>query len=259
MDLSRSLNISVRKPCHQPWDNMIPADAGRHCNECSKTVIDFSGFTDAELFEYFSKPQGKVCGRFLSTQLSRQLHIPPQPHSRLYRLTVALGLTLLFSQSTVTFAQSTNDRSRSRMSTSASKDVAGESRTGALTGRVSDALGHPVSNASIHFYCNGRYEKMVYTDASGKYLVKGLPYGFYKVVIDAEEFEIKTVDNIKLNADTVNLHPATLGKYRSPGNNDTKVFVTGEPAIDTVLHEKEVMDKVKFRPDRKNAQPGRRR
>lgn len=258
MELSRSLKISVRKPCHQPWENMIPADAGRHCGECSKTVIDFTGFTDAELFEYFSKPQGKVCGRFLSTQLSTQLHIPPQPHSRLYRLTVALGLSLLFSQSTATFAQSTKDRPQGALSSPASKEVAGEKRAGALTGHILDALGHPVPNASVHFYRNGRYEKMVYTDAGGTYVVKGLPFGLYKVVIEAEGFGVKAVENIKLNVDSVSINPVVLNIYQAPEKRDSEVIVTGEPAIDSVRDGKEVMGKIKYRPVRRKNHRGRR-
>ncbi len=253
------LSINVAKPCHQSWESMMPNAEGRHCNECSKTVVDFTNYSDAELVAYFSNLQGKVCGRFRASQLSRSLHIPPQPHSRLYRLTVALGLTLLFSQSTATFAQSTKEPSWGSVSSARSKGISGEKRVGALTGRVSDSLGHPVANASVHFYCNGNYRKMVYTNSGGEYFVKELPYGLYNIFIEADGFDVRTVDSIHLHADTVTVHPVVLTLYRSSGKTASEVFVTGEPAIDSIQNEKELMGKIKVRPDHKKTHNGRRR
>lgn len=259
MPRSTPYSINVAKPCHQSWEDMIPNGEGRHCNECSKTVVDFTNYSDAELIAYFSNLQGKVCGRFRATQLSRSLHIPPQPHSRLYRLTVALGLTLLFSQSTITFAQSTKERPWGSISSARSKDIAGEKGIGALTGHISDSLGHPVGKASVHLYRNGSYEKMVYTDAAGTYSVTGLPFGLYNVVIEAEGFDVSAVDSVHLNADTVTIHPVVLPLYHSSGKRETDGVVTGDPAIDSAQNEKEVMGKIKLRPDRKKAHNRRSR
>ena len=75
---------------------MIPDGRGRHCNHCKKTVIDFSTWGDKELYNFWKDNKEPVCGRFLASQVGVQLHIPYQPNSRLYRLTIALGLTLLF-------------------------------------------------------------------------------------------------------------------------------------------------------------------
>ena len=85
---------------------MTPDTGGRFCDQCSKTVIDFTTWSDSALYEFFSKKTERVCGRFLNTQLNHTIHIPHQPHSRLYRMTIALGLTLIFTQTPQLLAQS---------------------------------------------------------------------------------------------------------------------------------------------------------
>jgi hypothetical protein len=244
-------SINVAKPCHQNWEDMIPNGEGRHCNECSKTVVDFTNYSDAELVAYFSNLQGKVCGRFRASQLSRSLHIPPQPHSRLYRLTVALGLTLLFSQSTITFAQNKKERTTAYLLSGSTKEVGGEKGFGSLSGRVSVSLGYPVAEASVHFYRDGSYEKMVYTDVAGIYSVKNLRYGLYKVVIEAKGFEIASVDNVCVNTDSATVDPVVLSPYRTSRKRQTELIYTGEPEIDTLQMQKEVMDKSNHRRGRK--------
>ena len=79
---------------------------GRFCDQCSKTVIDFTTWSDSALYNFFAKKPQHVCGRFVNTQLHRPIHIPHQPHSRLYRMTIAMGLTLLFTQTPQLLAQS---------------------------------------------------------------------------------------------------------------------------------------------------------
>lgn len=251
MPRSTPFSISIAKPCHQNWEDMIPNGEGRHCNECSKTVVDFTNYSDAELIVYFSNLQGKVCGRFRATQLSRSLHIPPQPHSRLYRLTVALGLTLLFSQSTVTFAQNTKERIPAYLLSGSAKEVGGEKGFGSLSGRVSNTFGRPLAKASVHFYRDGSYEENVSTDVNGAYRVMNLRYGLYKVVVEAEGFEIASVDSVCVNTDTATVDPVVLSVYPISGKRQTEVIYAGEPEIDTLQMQKELMNKSKHRPGRR--------
>lgn len=79
---------------------MRPSGNGRFCDHCQKTVIDFSGCSDEELYAFFSKQKDTVCGRFRVSQTRRHINIPPQPHSQLYKMVVAFGLTLVFTQGT---------------------------------------------------------------------------------------------------------------------------------------------------------------
>lgn len=105
MHKPQALKLSIYSPCHQSWDDMKVAGQGRFCSECQKIVIDFTSWSDTALYQFFSKPVSNVCGRFYAQQLNRPINIPHQPHSRLYRLTIAMGLTLLFAQTLALLAQ----------------------------------------------------------------------------------------------------------------------------------------------------------
>jgi hypothetical protein len=66
------LKISVPSPCHENWEAMTPQQQGRHCDVCSKTVVDFTAMTDEEVKQYFVNRAGeKLCGRFNNSQLQK--------------------------------------------------------------------------------------------------------------------------------------------------------------------------------------------
>lgn len=90
------IQIAIDNPCKQDWNKMEVTEQGRYCDHCKKNVIDFTGYSDAALYQFLAKNTGHACGRFLPQQLNRNIAIPPQPHSRLYRLFVGLSLTMLF-------------------------------------------------------------------------------------------------------------------------------------------------------------------
>ena len=75
---SQIYKITVAKPCHEDWENMLPVKDGRHCNSCQKNVIDFSLMTDEAVKNYFIDNKGAaVCGRFKNTQIERiRIDIP---------------------------------------------------------------------------------------------------------------------------------------------------------------------------------------
>ena len=62
--------ITIPKPCHENWDNFTPAEQGKHCQVCAKTVIDFTEWQPNAIANYLSdKAEGETCGRFTKTQL----------------------------------------------------------------------------------------------------------------------------------------------------------------------------------------------
>jgi len=80
MKKSRNIQLDIPKPCHQNWDDMTPAEQGRHCKSCNKVVTDFSNYTDKELALFFkSKPN--CCGRFDDNQLNRIITLPVEHNS----------------------------------------------------------------------------------------------------------------------------------------------------------------------------------
>jgi hypothetical protein len=88
------IKLILPKPCSEDWDKMTPDEQGRFCANCNKAVIDFSKFTDTELFNFFVKTKEHVCGRFNSLQLNRTIAIyEPADTSILKRIFFGAALT----------------------------------------------------------------------------------------------------------------------------------------------------------------------
>ena len=65
------MEISIKNPCHEKWEDMTPNEQGAFCGKCVKTVIDFSTKSLEEIKDFFSDKQGqKICGRFEEQQLT---------------------------------------------------------------------------------------------------------------------------------------------------------------------------------------------
>lgn len=100
--------ISIPEPCHEKWDKMTPAENGRFCLSCYKTVIDFTTMLPEEVQHFFMANQNKnVCGRFKNSQLeniiiqipAKVLYKQTQYHRMfLLALFIAMGTTLFSCQ-----------------------------------------------------------------------------------------------------------------------------------------------------------------
>lgn len=67
------MKITIPKPCHENWSDMTPEEKGKFCAVCSKTVHDFTGFSDEELVACFNSEEN-ICGRFREDQLGKNLN-----------------------------------------------------------------------------------------------------------------------------------------------------------------------------------------
>lgn len=52
MKASIEYQIEIPLPCHENWDAMTANEKGRFCNSYSKSVIDFSNYSAAEILQY---------------------------------------------------------------------------------------------------------------------------------------------------------------------------------------------------------------
>lgn len=79
-----TFKITIKTPCSENWETMIPNEEGNHCLSCRKTVVDFTSMTDSQIIHYFQNYKGKTCGRFLETQVNRPILPPlsPKNHTR---------------------------------------------------------------------------------------------------------------------------------------------------------------------------------
>jgi len=76
MKTQTSVILSIPQPCHQSWNEMTPADKGRFCQSCQKTVTDFSTLSDSQFIELLKSKQASTCGRLAASQLNRVINAP---------------------------------------------------------------------------------------------------------------------------------------------------------------------------------------
>lgn len=77
--MPRPIQLGIPMPCHEQWSNMQPAEKGRHCSACQKTVVDFTAMSDSEIIWYLARTGPDICGRVAPDQLNRNLAMLPPP------------------------------------------------------------------------------------------------------------------------------------------------------------------------------------
>ena len=213
--MSRKINISIPKPCHENWEAMTPEEKGKFCGVCSKTVFDFTKATDKEIIKHLNNDKN-ACGRFVSSQLNRDLIIPNEKSSYWIIATATLFSFLgIGSQSAYSqVKQDTIQTDKKDLNQDAVKTVKNPIT---ITGIVSDDLG-PMYGANIVIK-----ESTIgtSTDFDGKYSIKvnegdilTFSYlGFKNIEIIADSN--KTIINVKMQEDyeSVTVGIIIMGAY----------------------------------------------
>ncbi|MBB4805798.1 hypothetical protein HNP38_001070 [Chryseobacterium defluvii] len=91
------MKITIPKPCHENWENMILDESGRFCPICSKTVRDFTNVSDEEMINSLD-PEKNLCGRFTDNQMGRNLKFPVLSKIALGLLAAGGGLVTVNGQ-----------------------------------------------------------------------------------------------------------------------------------------------------------------
>jgi hypothetical protein len=201
MSKPKHIQISIPHPCSENWDEMTPEARGRFCAHCQKTVIDFTAWSDTDLYNFFSKRSGDICGRFLGTQIDHPLSIPYQPHSRLYRLTIALGLTLTLSQTPQLHAQNRPPWLPVERILPVHKHTSDSTllpAMGSIRGRILDEKNEPIINAVIRIYSDGALKGGVVSDYDGLYHIKSLEPGSYDLLVNYIGYDSIKVTGLKI-------------------------------------------------------------
>ena len=164
--LRNNINISIPKPCHENWEAMTPAEKGRFCSVCSKTVLDFTKASDKEIISYLNNNKN-ACGRFNNYQLNRDLIIPKQKSSYWF-ITTASVLGFLGLNNQTVFSQiplKTEQTDKIKTTHDTTKTTLGLKK---ITGVVSDDLG-PLIKASVTVKGT---TKTTFTDFDGNYTIE---------------------------------------------------------------------------------------
>lgn len=147
------LKLDIPKPCTQNWAQMAESGDGRHCNQCDNIIHDFSGMSDEELLNFFVSRPATHCGRFLNSQLRRDILPAPKQKNILFRLNKIAAAFITFLSFKSAFAKIEVTTSRPSISFDAShkyKFVA-DSNYNKITGTIRDEHGYPLENAIIKF------------------------------------------------------------------------------------------------------------
>ena len=167
------IKLSVPEPCKEDWDKMTPAEKGRYCSHCNKSVIDFSTYTDRELLDFFAKAKGHICGSFQNFQLDRLIvkqapAATPMYRKLLYVTALAAGVAgTAYSQSSPNTV--TKNQIDSKKSNNGNKAVLDS--TYQISGTVVDsASGRPVPFVAMVIQHNGKQIRQTSTDGNGKFV-----------------------------------------------------------------------------------------
>ncbi len=202
MSKPSSIQINIPIPCSQSWEEMTPFGAGRFCAHCSKTVIDFTTYSNTALYNFFAKNNDHVCGRFLSTQITKPIHVPHQPHSRLYRLTVAFGLTLLFTQAPALLAQT---RPPIVAQTEKEYKIKSSDPFGLIKGNILDQAAQPLPDVVVQVYKDGAYKAGAMTGSDGNFSIPPIDPGTYTVIFSHPGHDTITDINTIVTAGQVSM------------------------------------------------------
>jgi hypothetical protein len=176
--MRRPVKIDLPQPCTESWEGMTPVAGGRHCSACSKAVIDFTSYTDAELLSFFSRQKETVCGRLLKSQVGLELY-PPAPtlYSRFggWRAAAILLCTQLFSAPLLAQKKGAV-RTETAPRKSAQKQVLVHGRLSAYS---SDLPGVP---CTFSVRAGNGPQQEVTTDSAGNFVLKLPPQkGYYRL------------------------------------------------------------------------------
>ncbi len=165
----RKFQFTIPEPCHEDWNKMNPVEKGRFCSSCEKNVFDFTKSTDLQIIETYNK-NNSICGRFLPSQLDRELFYPKKKKS-VWLATVFFGISTFLSTKI-----SAQEKPKTEQ-TVAKNPIVGkiayhlenENNEITITGIVSDEASNPLPG--INVIVKGT-QKSVQTDMKGLFKIK---------------------------------------------------------------------------------------
>jgi hypothetical protein len=176
--MSNSHYFRIPKPCHEDWDKMHPSEQGRHCDACSKVVLDLAGKDRAQVAAAIAATGAEgACTRIDSTMLNKPLEaygVLQFSHQRLRMFALAfvlafgleaLGVSKLEAQTAAPIVKdlSQSQNLKATINPRNAKEVV-------LSGLVLDVYTRePVFGAIVGAFDNGKQLANATTDEEGKF------------------------------------------------------------------------------------------
>ncbi len=182
--------INIPQPCDEDWAQMTPDGQGRYCSHCQKSVIDFTTWSNAHLHSFFKDRKAKVCGKMGLTQLNVPILPPPKQQTHLYRMAVALGLTLIFSGAGNVVAHPRAPYAFAPSGKHKEKEKTGSDTTTVRGAVYSKRIGNtPVKGANVQLMIGSELIHSCFTDSIGAYSILDVAKGSYNLWIECYGYE----------------------------------------------------------------------
>ncbi|RZK20799.1 MAG: carboxypeptidase regulatory-like domain-containing protein [Pedobacter sp.] len=189
--------VTIEKPCSQNWEEMEKRDGLNFCQACNKCVIDFTGYSNAEIIKTLASASSEVCGRLTKNQLAQlNYHLAVVPAGRSwmkYLGVLAIGVSI-FAQSPSATAASFSVNTeiiKDSNNTDEKKPV----KIGKINGRVLGADKKPLKGIKL-VISNTKYSAL--TDDNGRYEIKftqGIDAKNNVLLINSSKFEAEIAIN----------------------------------------------------------------
>ena len=127
---------------------MTPVEKGRFCASCQKKVFDFTHSSDREIAIAF-KQNEELCGRFLNTQLNRELVVPKEKSSIWMAASAAVISFLGLNPDTVTAQEIKTEQTENIIEVPIIGDTIIVKPKHRISGTITDGEGHALEGVSI--------------------------------------------------------------------------------------------------------------
>lgn len=187
------VNITIPEPCHENWEAMTSVEKGKFCNSCQKKVFDFTSSSDREIINAFQK-DNNLCGRFLNTQLNRDL-VKPKEKSTLWLATTTALISLIGVNEATSQEKAPTEQTGTKIVGKPAAPIIANQEI-EVSGVVSDEQKLPLPGATISIKGTN---KTTQTDFDGKFTIKAKIDDWITVsFIGLEDLEFK-VNSSKTN------------------------------------------------------------
>lgn len=241
--MSKAITLNVAEPCHENWANMEANEQGRFCLACSKTVVDFTGMSDKQLYDYFKNYTGSTCGRLNNDQLNRAL-VAEQQKKRgwfAYALSALLPALLITSR-----AEAQGEVKKEKVVCTPTPELTGEvvvvgrikapkaPDKSVIKGVVKDDSGNPVPFASVTIKGTphgvaadeqGRFKINYHKEGPLALVASAAGFGVKEVEIDKKKENHEIIMNLELSQMSTGVIVTVKKKKKKPVFHNFTKFV----------------------------------